>query len=247
MKSFKNWLLKEESMSKRVLAVFDFDGTIANVPEKPGPNAPRHHWNNKDWWGSEASLEAPFYDGGVNQEVVDAFKAAKSDPETHAILLTGRRGINAHAVRNVLRNQGLVGRRVIPDSNSKEMDKFKELLKHKKDVLHPEEMHDDSHDEYYSGDHRTESDYPIDPNSKKGKPAGDTMSHKTFVVKKLMHDGLEEVHFWDDRPDHVANWMTLGHELLQNWPNLKNAMLHRVTPPSGSGKAKARIEQVPIH
>lgn len=242
MESFNNWLIKEQSSKKTVLSVFDFDGTIANVPEKPNPDDEKHHWDGKDWWGSSASLEPPFYDGWVNDEVVNAFKKAKSDPETHAILLTGRRGVNSHAVRNVLRNQDLHGRRVIPDSNQKEKNKHKDLIDQKKDI--PHKMNHGSHDEYFSGDHRTEPDYPIDPNSKKGKPAGDTMSHKTYVVKNLMHDGIREVHFWDDRDDHVANWVKLAKELKEKYSNLK-IVLHKVNPPA-SRNQKAKIDHINI-
>ena len=110
MESFNNWLvLREQSENNTVLAVFDFDGTVANVPEKPSPDDDKHHWDGKDWWGSSASLESPFYDGWVNDEVVSAFKKANSNPETHAILLTGRRSVVAPWVKKVLDNIGLGG------------------------------------------------------------------------------------------------------------------------------------------
>ena len=47
----------------------------------------------------------------------------------------------------------------------KKKNKYKDLIDQKKDI--PHKMNHDSHDEYFSGDHRTEPKYPIDPNSKK--------------------------------------------------------------------------------
>ena len=100
------------------LAVFDFDGTLANTPLKPQSKEEMDAmgWDGRDWWGSQASLP----DGiTFNDEVVRAFLEAKQDPETHAVLMTGRRGITADRVRQMLANQGLVGRRQIADTNKK--------------------------------------------------------------------------------------------------------------------------------
>lgn len=207
MESFNNWLaLREQSENNTVLAVFDFDGTVANVPEKPSPDDDKHHWDGKDWWGSSASLESPFYDGWVNDEVVSAFKKANSNPETHAILLTGRRSVVAPWVKKVLDNIGLGGV-----------------------------------EQHFNGDHRNKSDYI---KNKKGKPAGDTMSHKTYVVRSKMHDGIREVHFWDDRDDHVDNWVKLAKELKEKYSNLK-IVLHKVNPPA-SRNQKAKIDHINI-
>ena len=240
---FKEWLIIEAQDMKTQLAVFDFDGTIANVPEKPKDKI---GWSGKDWWGNEASLSHPFYGGDVNKEVVDAFKEAKSDPSTHAIMLTGRRGVIAHGVRKVLRSHGLYGRRIIPDSNRKEHGKFGNLVANQKDVFHPDEMEDDGHEEYYSGDHRTEHDYPKNPDSKKGRPDGSTMSHKIYIVKKLMHNGFQKVDFWDDRQDHIPHFVQLGQKLLDEWPNLKEVWIHQVFPPASPGE-KAEVRHMPLH
>ncbi len=255
-------------MTQRRLAIFDFDGTLARVPEKPvitpeasaavaklrhakakqksaqkGTNADRKRaalemrnteekvhellggWDGADWWGSQASLSEPHYDKQMNDEVVDAMRQARVDPETRVVMLTGRRGVVAHDVRNVLQHHGLVGKRQIPDSNQKALD-------HHQGGEHPEEDHHHAHDEFYSGDHRTEANYPKNPKS--GKPKGDTWTHKTYAVKNLMHAGIEIVETWDDRADHVIEWHRLGKELLKKWPNLKTFTIHRVfNTPSG--------------
>ncbi len=107
--SFRLWL--ESAHMKNRLVVFDFDGTLANVPERPAK------WGGKDWWGHPDSLSDEHYDGGVNHEVVEAMRTAKADPDAHVILLTGRRGIISPSVRKVLRANSLYGKRIIPDSN----------------------------------------------------------------------------------------------------------------------------------
>lgn len=225
------------------LAVFDFDGTIANVPERPQDHEPKHGWNGKDWWGSEHSLSAPHYDGGVNEEVIEAFRAAKADPNTHAIVLTGRRGVIAHGVRNVLRNQGLYGKRIIPQSNKKAYQKFRSSLDSGKDEIHPLEDHEHGHHEYFSGDFGTEKDYP---KTRKGKPDGSTIAFKLYVLGKMVHEGTQKIDFWDDREDHIAHITKFGTEALRRFQNLQEVWLHRVIPPKVKG-GTATILHIPIH
>lgn len=237
--NFRVWLENEEKMpaTKKNLVVFDFDGTIANVPERP------YDWSGKDWWGHHDSLSDPYYDGNVNDEVVEAFKKANADPDTHAILLTGRRGVVAPAVRRVLRNNGLHGRRVIPDSNKHVLDKHLNAVK----IGHDEEHPTPAHDEYYSGDHSTEEDYPKGP---KGKPDGSTLVHKFYVINKLVNPQTESVEFWEDREDHIPHFIKLGMDLLNKYGverggNLKQVILHRVYPPAFRG-GQGAVQHIPI-
>lgn len=214
---FKNWF--GNNLSKTKLAIFDFDGTLANVPERPLPHEPKHNWNGKDWWGSKDSLTPPHYNGDVIPEVVNAFKKAKADPQTRAVLITGRRDIIAPEVRNVLRSNGLVGKRVIPDSNKKALSKHEPF----EDENHPE-----AHEEYFSGDHSTEEDFP---KTKKNKPEGGTLIFKMFVINnRLMNDKIEEIDVWDDRADHAPSWIKLGVDLQKQYKNLKRYTFHRVFP-----------------
>ena len=134
---------------KTKLEIYDFDGTIANVPERPGQHDDKRGWSGKDWWGSPQSLlpesEGGFYESSVNQEVVDAFKAAKADPNTDAIMLTGRRGIVAPYVRRILRANGLFGRRMIADENAESLHKWKKSIEAGIDEIHANESGVDSH------------------------------------------------------------------------------------------------------
>lgn len=238
--NFNTWLENENmpmAHKKTKLVIFDFDGTLANVPER------HKDWAGKDWWGHPDSLSQPYYNDEVNHEVVKAFQAANADPDAAAILLTGRRGIISPSVRRVLRSNDLHGKRIIPDSNRHLQQKHAENLK----AGHDEERKDYSHEEYYAGDHNTELDYPQTP---KGKPDGTTLAHKFYVIRKLIHEYTESVEFWEDREDHIPSFIKLGLDLLneygvKNGGHLNSVMLHRVYPPSVKG-GQSYIQHIPI-
>jgi hypothetical protein len=214
--SFRQFL---ENTVKSKLAIFDFDGTLARVPERPQPHEPKHGWKGKDWWGSKESLAPPFYHYEMNDSVMEAFKKAKTDPNTHTILLTGRRGVIADGVRDVLQIHGLHGKRMIPKSNQSDLQKHR-------GKEHELEDHPHAHEEYFTGDFRTEEDYPR--SGKKNKPDGSTMAHKKYVIEKLAGPHVEEIDMWDDRDDHISQWQSLGHRMLKNRPNLRRFTIHRV-------------------
>lgn len=215
------------------LSIFDFDGTIANVPERP------KGWGGKDWWGHRDSLTLPHYDGGVNQEVVDAFLKAKSESDHHVLLLTGRRGVISPEVRKVLRANGLYGRRMIAETNKDALRHFADNLKKGIDEIHPLE---NGHEEYYSGDYITEPDYP---KTTKGKPDGSTLPFKMYICKKKMNSKVEQMEFWDDRADHAPHWIKLGLDLLKQYTQL-SVIYHRVYPPVYGSGGVALVQHIPI-
>lgn len=236
--NFKKYYLETTLNMKTRLVVYDFDGTVADVPERPSD------WNGSDWWGHSDSLSHPHYNGGVHDEVVASFKKDNADPNTDVILLTGRRGVIAHGVRNVLRNQGLQGKRVIPDTNLKAKNAYSADVASGKDMNH--DKHD--HEEYYSGDHNYEHDYP---KTLKGKPDASTVAHKLYIIKnKKMNNNIEVVEFWDDREDHAPEFIKLGLDLInqygvENGGKLRNVIFHRVFAPRNSA-GKATIVNIPI-
>lgn len=78
------------------LHIFDFDGTLFRSPEKPD------WWKDKGWWGKLESLNPPCVpkEPGADWWVgstVEAAKKAISDPETFAVLITGRLAGKFHA------------------------------------------------------------------------------------------------------------------------------------------------------
>ena len=245
MGDFRQYI-EEESPTRR-LSVFDFDGTIANVPERPKAHEPKHGWSGKDWWGSKHSLSEPFYTGSVNQEVVDAFKEARNDPNTVAIMLTGRRGIASPYVRNVLRNQELYGRGVIGSTNEKSQSKFQSAVDSKEDMIHPDENSPNAHQEFYSGDFMTEKGYPT-KTSKKGKekPDSNTLAHKTYVINKLVdnYKGFDIIEIWDDRKDHIEAFRNVARILLKEGKT-KQFIIHQVYPPPYPG-GQANVVHMPV-
>jgi len=232
---FSEWLQEPLSKGKSKIAVFDFDGTLANTPAKPEtPEAIRKSgWDGKDWYGSNVSMPE---DTKFNDEVVAAFKAAKQDSDTYALLLTGRRGVIAPKVRKLLQQNDLIGKRKIASSNAN-------ALRHHNGQEHPAEDTDPHcHDEYYCGDFATEDDYP---KTTRGKSDGSTLAHKVYVVRKLMHSGITQVDFWDDRADHIPHFIKLGMDLQKEWPGLKSVIMHRVYPPQHPGQP-AWVQHIPI-
>lgn len=168
-------------------------------------------WDGKDWWGHPASLSQPNYNNSFNDSVLEAFRQAKHDPNTHVAMITGRRSVIAPEVRKVLQQQGLFGKRRIHPDNIKALEDHES---------HPNEDQHHAHDEFYSGDFHTD---PTNPASK------ETWEFKRHMVEnKLMHAGIEIIETWDDREDHIPNWQSLGKEMLKKWPNLKTFIIHKV-------------------
>lgn len=232
--NFREWL--QNMSGKTKIAIFDFDGTLANTPLKPQDPEDRKRmgWDGKDWWGSAASMPQ---DISMNDEIVQAMHAARQDPETYVAILTGRRGVIADKVRELLWKHGLVGRRQVSPTNQKALDHM--------GPSHPEEEHPHAHDEYYSGDFSTEPDYPR--TGKKNKPDGSTLVHKTYIIKnKLMNNNIRQIDLWDDREDHIPHMIKLLLDLLKEWPNLEHATMHRVFPPEQTGAPKAWVQHIPV-
>lgn len=167
-------------------------------------------WDGSDWWGSDASLGDYHYrDMTVNDEVINAMKKEKADPNVRVLMLTGRRHVVATKVREVLRKQGLYGKRISD---------------YPVDDEHPLENHSDAHEEYFNGDLQKQPDFPKTTDN---KPSGNTWDHKSYVVKKSINPNIEVVETWDDREDHLDKWQKLGRELKSNYPNLKIFLIHK--------------------
>jgi hypothetical protein len=219
-------------MKKKKLNLFDFDGTVANVPERP--QGDKRGWNGKDWWGSVQSLSSPaeggFYDGSVNDEVVEAFRQAENDPDSDTILLTGRRSVIAHRVRKVLRELNLCGRRVIDPTKKKEIEWFERHCRSGQDV----NEENCRHEQYYCGDVEVTNGIP------------GTFGHKSEVLmRKVRQNGgsYESIDIWDDRSDHITMFTALGVDLLKKG-QVQKFTIHRVFAPVG--EAPAVVTHIPV-
>lgn len=220
---FSEWLMREQTKKTR-LCVMDFDGTVANVPERPTGGDLRN-WNGRDWWGSKASLTHPdeggFFDGNMNQEVIDAFKSAQADPNTHTILLTGRRSPAATYVRRVLQKHNLHGRRVVDDALPEVVKRHRQEIASGNDVVAPDES---GHEQYFTGDHKVSNGI------------SGTFGHKKHVIDKLVYGngGYDTIDIWDDRKDHIDLFKSLAADYFKNGL-VKHFNIHQVFGPTVEG------------
>ena len=225
--NFKEWLLYESGVHK--LAIFDFDSTLANTPIKPddwkgqpyvAPDGKER--DEDDWWAHPDSLGNNYQ---LNPLILAEFQKARSDPNTRTALLTGRIGMRtAHMIRGRLRQSGLYGRRMIAPGYSKALERAKKWP-------HGDDHPEDAHEEYYKGDWAKAPNYP---KSLRGGPAGDTFTHKQYVVEMLATDNITEIDFWDDRKEHLQGFVELFQKLLSEKPNLQRVNIHHVE----NGKAQ---------
>lgn len=226
-------------MKKTRFTIFDFDNTLAMTPTRP------LDWEGHDWWGSEDSLTAPLYDGRVIKNVIDIFHQCKSDPSTYAIMMTGRRSCCAHCVRDILRANGLFGKRMISPLCDKERQRFRNIIASGRDQIHPRENDKDAHEEYYVGDWNEEPDYPT-VNGKKGLVKdGSTWALKSYIIKRIarINKGFETIELFDDRKDHMDSFKKLGHQILRDGL-ASNFIIHQVFPPAGD--YDATIIDIPV-
>lgn len=197
-------------------SIYDFDGTLANTIDKPTTTkeAIAIGWNGKDWWGSKCSLAEVI----LHSNVIQAFANSRNDPNSHTIMLTGRRGIIAWRVREILREAGFPGKRIIPSSNKTALKHFRDKIPNEDQALHAE---------YFAGDFVTEEDYP---RGKNNKPIDNTLTYKLYIIKKLMQPDINEIDIWDDRKSHFSAMLELAKELLANWHTLQKVTIHQVFP-----------------
>ena len=206
-------------MSKARLNIFDCDGTLIKSPLKPLPATDWRSWSGKDWWGHPASLLSPeeggFYDGSFNEEVLAAFKESKEDSGALTVLLTGRRSPIAYLVRSILRQHGLIGKRMIDPNKLEEIARFKKLVDEGKDVDHP--LVECGHLEYFTGDCICNN-----------KIAG-TFGHKKEVIERLVKENgeYETIDIFDDRKDHIELFENILIGFLRTG-QVKSAIIHWV-------------------
>lgn len=88
------------------LSIFDFDGTLFASPERPD------WWTHQGFWGRPESLNPPYVPERPDADwwsykVVAEARRAISDPDTYAVLLTGRPGKLEHRIKALLNGVGL--------------------------------------------------------------------------------------------------------------------------------------------
>lgn len=210
MINFNEWLQRKED--KANLAIFDFDQTLADTAGKPTDwDGDRH-----DWFAHPHSLDGDNF-RGFNQQILKAFIEAKKDPNTHAVILTGRKGIISPNIRQILQSNNLYGTRMFP--NKHPGNAFFEK--------HPGENSHDAHSEFYKGDHEKESDYP---KYKNGNPIQEVEKFKRYIIEKLVTPNIKNIMVYEDKLKNIEEFKSLFAELRQRMPNLKNIVIYHVQP-----------------
>lgn len=113
-KQIIKYILREDTQKDKItkLAVFDFDGTLANSPEpeigkieykeKTGKD-----WPYKGWWGRAESLDTNIFDITLKPDVISDYRKEKSNPNTLVIMMTGRIPKLSKQVEDILNSANL--------------------------------------------------------------------------------------------------------------------------------------------
>jgi hypothetical protein len=101
-------------MKKKItkIAIFDFDGTIADTPlqeegikvfeQKTGKK-----WPHKGWWSKHETLDTEIFDIPLIKSVKEAYDKVKDEDETLRVMLTGRLPFLSKKVEAILDGHGL--------------------------------------------------------------------------------------------------------------------------------------------
>ena len=115
------------------LAVFDFDGTLIDSPEK---ETGKVQWSEKmgqpypyqGWWGRPESLDLNVFDIKPFPSVLNQLKEEQSKPDTYVIILTSRMEKLRPEVQKVLDVNGIDVDKL--DMKRAEGDKGKKVLRY---------------------------------------------------------------------------------------------------------------------
>lgn len=122
------------------LAVFDFDGTLINSPEK---EEGKLIWKEKigqdypyvGWWGRKESLNTDVFDIKAFPSILNQFNQEKNTPDTNVIILTSRMEKLRPEVENVLNLNNIVADDVIlKKGNLDKGDVILNILKYNPDL-----------------------------------------------------------------------------------------------------------------
>lgn len=95
------------------LAVFDFDGTLMNSPEKEvgipqWEKVKGQPYPYKGWWGRRESLDTDVFDIRPYPKVLAQLEKEKATPDTQVIILTSRMEKLRSEVEKILNMNGIV-------------------------------------------------------------------------------------------------------------------------------------------
>ena len=153
-------------------------------------------------------------------------------------MLTGRRGVVAPYVRDILRQNNLFGKRIVGPITAKKFPPPNDN--------HPDENLPTGHEEYYVGDHIEEPDFPTVQGKRGPVKDGSTFTYKTYIIEKLIArngGAFETIELWDDRKEHIDLFKAFAQRLLKAG-KAQNFLIHQVYAPYPG--SDAQIVHMPV-
>jgi hypothetical protein len=196
---------------KRRLAIFDFDGTLVNTPE-PEHGRPQYtQLTNKPWeikdkataiqHGFDPNFRRFGWWGRPETLQAPLFKPTpdKLNPEVAEAFRQAKADPSTYTI-------------VMTGRHSK-------LEPQVRSVLNGYGL--DAEDYYLKGQSRV-TKLPGYPKN------NDTLGYKKATIANLVTPEIEEIEMWDDRADHVPEFVKMGSELKNTNFNLKRVVVHDV-------------------
>ena len=106
-------LIMEEKQTINKISIFDFDGTLADTPNKEDGITLWEAKNNKDyphrgWWGREESLDENTFNVKLIPSTMDDYNKESGGNNTLMVMLTGRLPKLANQVESILSKNGVI-------------------------------------------------------------------------------------------------------------------------------------------
>ena len=106
-------LIMEEKQTINKISIFDFDGTLADTPNKEDGIALWEVKNKKDyphkgWWGKPESLDENTFNVKLIPSTIDDYNKESEGDNTLMIMLTGRIPKLANQVESILNKNGVI-------------------------------------------------------------------------------------------------------------------------------------------
>jgi hypothetical protein len=106
-------LIMEEKQTINKISIFDFDGTLADTPNKEDGITLWEAKNNKDyphrgWWGREESLDENTFNVKLIPSTMDDYNKESEGNNTLMVMLTGRLPKLSNQVESILNKNGVI-------------------------------------------------------------------------------------------------------------------------------------------
>lgn len=103
----------EEKQTINKISIFDFDGTLADTPNKEDGITLWEAKNKKDyphrgWWGREESLDENTFNVKLIPDTMDDYNKESEGNNTLMVMLTGRLPKLANQVESILNKNGVI-------------------------------------------------------------------------------------------------------------------------------------------